>query len=878
MKPPFARICKTGVLCLVHVFLIFCTKQAAAGEHDTKGEPASRPKADTFEAEKDAQLFQYGQQAINEMQDNESQESINNFIATGVKIAARLNQGGHFGSAYKSLAKLRNILVEKRARGFCFDQNEDSFILMASSVSSALEIPDLGNAYYCATLFRQEIFDLLQRGSGVDPEALRLLDRHLYCLANKFVKKPDELVAIRKEMLGKLPGVGHFQNLRNILRTENIQELGEFYLWDNDYANADKVFEIGENNGDDFAKAKRIICSIYLNRVENSGNKIQETMQSRDFRAFFAASASYLLWQQASGRVDQARKIAQTMQGFLDKVKQADIGESDHGTEDPRYINRLVLYQWELSVDKIRLFALQKEIKAIKSEAELIQDIILTWSSACMSPSSTEQQRLRFKEMIGSTPFDIWYLAKEPEKLAANLALYKGMVIDSLVQDVSVLDTSEYIAKGYPPDLAEDMVKVKSGIFKGALENLKIVRHENVLAALPETTAFIDFAKVSGVDERGFLDSRYVALIYPQRGKTSFEIVELGLAKEIEDKISLFLALVESSHEDPKLETVATELSQLLVSPWIDKIDPKKEEVILCPDGALNFVNFGVLPDCNKKFLAEKIKVNYVSAARDMVFGLRKNISVGGPRSRIGIFVDPDFGAPSFLKVKELIAARRSTELHQLPEARLEGLAVKAAFRPITPRIDVFTGSEATEIRLTGSGPYTRLHIGTHGFFNKFSTKNPMKASGLAMAGAYPNLKVGLESEYDENPNDGILTAEEIAKMDLKSCDLISVSACQSGMGQSLSGEGVLGIRRGFYRAGAESVLLCLWPIGDKEARAFVENFYALVKQDMPLKDVYPKTMAKMLREYADKKGITYAIRATGPFVMSSVWAQIPAL
>ena len=174
--------------------------------------------------------------------------------------------------------------------------------------------------------------------------------------------------------------------------------------------------------------------------------------------------------------------------------------------------------------------------------------------------------------------------------------------------------------------------------------------------------------------------------------------------------------------------------------------------------------------------------------------------------------------------------------------------------------------------------PWTRVHIGTHGFFNKFSTKNPMKASGLAMAGAYPNLKVGLKSEYDENPNDGILTAEEIAKMDLKSCDLISVSACQSGMGQSLSGEGVLGIRRGFYRAGAENVLLCLWPIGDKEARAFVENFYALYAQDTPLKDVYPKTVAKMAREYADKKGITYAIRATGPFVMSSVWAQIPEL
>ena len=878
MKYPFFCLRKKGIFFLFHGFLIFFTSQASAGEQNAKGEPASNPKVEAFDAEKDEVLLQTSKRALEEMRKHETQETIDNFIGSGVKIAARLSQGGHFGSAYELLATTRNTLVVKRAQGFCFDQNEDSFILMASSVSSALEIPDLGNAYYGATLFRKEIFDLLQKGGSVDSEALRLLERHLYCLANKFVKKSEDLVAIRTEMLSKLPGSGRFQNLRNLLRTENIRELGQFYLWDDDYKNADKVFAIGENNGDNFAKANRIGCSIYLNRMEGMEKKLGESLQSSDFRGIFAASASYLLWQQASGDIDSALKTVQKMQGFLDEVKKADLKGAGHGTEDIRYANRLVIYQWKLSTSKIRLFALQKDTKAIKSEAELIQDIVLTWSSACMSPSSTEQQRLRFKESIGSTPFDIWYLAGEPEKLAANLALYKGMVMDSLVQDASVLDTSEHITKGYPADLAEDMVKVKSGIFKGALENLKNIRHENVVAALPETTAFVDFAKVCGVDERGFSEARYVALIYPQRGKTSFEIVELGLAQEIEDKISLFLALVESSHEDPKLETVARELSQLLVSPWIDKIDPQKEELILCPDGALTFLNFGVLPDSNKKFLAEKIKVNYVSAARDMVFGLRKNISVGGPRSKVGIFVDPDFGAPPFFRVKELIAARRSTELHQLPEARLEGMAVKAAFRSITPRIDVFTGSEATEIRLTGSGPYNRIHIGTHGFFNKFSTKNPMKASGLAMAGAYPNLKVGLKSEYDENPNDGILTAEEIAKMDLKSCDLISVSACQSGMGQSLGGEGVLGIRRGFYRAGAKNVLLCLWPIGDKEARAFVENFYALYAQETPLKDVYPKTLAKMAREYADKKGITYAIRATGPFVMSSVWAQIPEL
>lgn len=877
MKHPFFCLRKKGIFFLFHVFLIFFTSQASAGEQNAKGEPASNPKVEAFDAEKDEVLLQTSKRALEEMHAHETQETIDNFIGAGVKIAARLSQGGRFGSAYKLLATTRTVLVKKRALGFCFDQNEDSFILTASSVSSALEIPDLGTAYYCATLFRQEIFDLLQKGEAVDPEALRLLERHLYCLANKFVKKSEELVAIRTEMLSKLPGSGRFQNLRNLLRTENIRELGQFYLWDDDYKNADKVFAIGENNGDDFAKANRIGCSIYLNRMEGMEKKLGESLQSSDFRGIFAASASYLLWQQASGDIDSALKTVQKMQGFLDEVKKADLKGAGHGTEDIRYANRLVIYQWKLSTSKIRLFALQKDTKAIKSEAELIQDIILTWSSACMSPSSTEQQRLRFKESIGSTPFDIWYLAGEPEKLAANLALYKGMVMDSLVQDASVLDTSEYIAKGYPADLAEDMVKVKTGIFKGALENLKNIRHENVLAALPEATAFVDFAKVSGVDERGFSEDRYVALIYPQKRNTRFEIVELGHAKEIEEKISLFLALVESSREDPKLETVARELSQLLVSPWIDKIDPQKEELILCPDGALAFLNLGALPDSGGKFLAEKIKVNYVSAARDIVSPVvLEKVFAGGAKPQVGIFVDPDFKAPQLFKVKELIASRRSTELYQLPEARFESSAVKAAFQGTGAKIDVFTDSEALESRLRSSGPYWILHFGTHGFFNKYATKNPMKGAGLALAGAYPNLKTGLNSEYDDNPDDGILTAEEISKMDLSSCWLVSVSACQSGMGTSLDGEGLLGLRRGFYRAGAATLLLCLWPIGDKEARAFVENFYGLVKQGKPLKDAYPNTMAKMLREYADKKGIPYAIRATGPFVMSSVWKKYP--
>ena len=149
--------------------------------------PEGKPSA--FETTDDEALLQVSKRALEEMQRHETQETIDNFISAGVKIAARLEQGGRFGSAYKMLATTRNILVRQRARGFSFYQNEDAFLLMARSVSSALEIPELGNAYYGATLFRQEIFDLLREGKAIDPEALRLLDRHLYCLANKFVKR-----------------------------------------------------------------------------------------------------------------------------------------------------------------------------------------------------------------------------------------------------------------------------------------------------------------------------------------------------------------------------------------------------------------------------------------------------------------------------------------------------------------------------------------------------------------------------------------------------------------------------------------------------------------------------------------------------------------
>ena len=85
---------------------------------------------------------------------------------------------------------------------------------------------------------------------------------------------------------------------------------------------------------------------------------------------------------------------------------------------------------------------------------------------------------------------------------------------------------------------------------------------------------------------------------------------------------------------------------------------------------------------------------------------------------------------------------------------------------------------------------------------------NPLTRSGLAFTGA--NHKSGGRGQ------DGILTALEVTTMDLSKVDLVVLSACQTAQGDLKSGEGVYGLKRSFFLAGAASQMVTLWPVADK--------------------------------------------------------------
>jgi len=169
----------------------------------------------------------------------------------------------------------------------------------------------------------------------------------------------------------------------------------------------------------------------------------------------------------------------------------------------------------------------------------------------------------------------------------------------------------------------------------------------------------------------------------------------------------------------------------------------------------------------------------------------------------------------------------------------------------------VLTGTMAGEAALKTYAPGRRvLHLATHGFFldanecaawkpgghgssslrgiggvqpakprrtgsgASSSGGGPLLLSGLALAGA--NLRATAKPDEE----DGILTAQEVASLDLSSVEWVVLSACDTGLGHLQSGEGVLGLRRAFQIAGASTVIMSLWEVEDRAARRWMSALY----------------------------------------------------
>jgi CHAT domain-containing protein len=137
------------------------------------------------------------------------------------------------------------------------------------------------------------------------------------------------------------------------------------------------------------------------------------------------------------------------------------------------------------------------------------------------------------------------------------------------------------------------------------------------------------------------------------------------------------------------------------------------------------------------------------------------------------------------------------------------------------------------------------LHIATHGFafpdeakkeanmmsIDKESTykasEDPMVRCGLMLGGSNISWTGNPQKMIEQTGDDGILTAAEVANLDLSKTKLVVLSACETGLGKIEGSEGIFGLKRGFKLAGVEQMIVSLWSVPDKETMELMTLFYS---------------------------------------------------
>ena len=188
-----------------------------------------------------------------------------------------------------------------------------------------------------------------------------------------------------------------------------------------------------------------------------------------------------------------------------------------------------------------------------------------------------------------------------------------------------------------------------------------------------------------------------------------------------------------------------------------------------------------------------------------------------------------------------------------------EARAIKSMF----PQATLLTGARATKAALAAVEAPSILHIATHGFFLAPSAAidNPLVRSGLALSGA--NLR-----RSDGEP--GILTALEASNLNLWGTKLVTLSACDTGVGEIKNGEGVYGLRRAFFLAGAETLVMSLWPVSDAVTRDMMTAYYSGLKRGLGRGDALREAQLAMLARSNRRHPFYWA-----SFIQAGEWANL---
>ena len=660
------------------------------------------------------------------------------------------------------------------------------------------------------------------------------LDSHKYAEAEKYIK---ESVRIRKNIYGE-----HSYDHAN-----SLLSLGSLYERTGNYTKAkeiyDQVTEMAINLFDDqslfYAKA---ICHLG-SLQEISDNYLaaeQYYLQALDiFRKKWGENNSqYLVVSSCLGRVyDEIQDYAQAIT-YLKFVTQYHENLYIHSIEYMSEFQRKSFwekrkYTFEQGFPRVLYKASFSQLSVSGSAAynnELfIKGLLLSSSNA-----------IRQSVLNSNNPPLIRQWNELTEKKQQIMALEEKN--PQMAYLAELREASETLEKE---------ITRKSAAFRENMRQWNIT-WDSVRAALKPNQVAIEYMRAPLNED----STMYCALLL--RDTCSYPItIPLFEEKEVTQLIEVStpssISKAYSYRENGK------ELSRLVWSKVLPYINPG-EIVFFAPTGLLHEVAMESIPYDSTQVISDVYNLVRLSSTRELAIH-KPAISHKTATLYGGISYDvsadellaQSAAYPSLASRSVINDTINRGRVRYLPGTKSEIEGIQKALSDKEIRVQAYTASAANEesFKALSGTKQNILHVATHGFYWADSTNiDPMERSGLLLAGANIALS-GHRERLPEGIEDGVLTAKEISTLDLREADIVVLSACETAQGV-ITGEGVFGLQRAFKMAGAQTLLMAIWPVSDEATQLLMNFFYRYYSQGMSKRQAFRMAQQEVRNYTAD--------------------------
>ena len=369
------------------------------------------------------------------------------------------------------------------------------------------------------------------------------------------------------------------------------------------------------------------------------------------------------------------------------------------------------------------------------------------------------------------------------------------------------------------------------------------LRSEECTVEIIETKNFRK-KKKNNVNEFSFSDSTSYLAIVILKDKIEYAVIKNGY--DLENKMVRYF----------KNSVVAVGSDSILYTafwkPFVDKLGGRSS-VYFSPDGAYNLINLNLLKN-TKGYLLDQYRITLLSNLKDLLGehdtqASRTAVFVGRPEYALSKTTnsinEPEPGLTTRALRDASLEELKNADFQDLPGTEDEVAQGASILEHSGWNTTKALGAGASESVVKHVDSPGLLHLATHGFFiQEGNGIDPMLRSGLVFS--------GVKNQQASNNEDGVLTAYEACGLDLDNTRLVVLSACETGTGELMNGEGVYGLQRAFMIAGADNLIMSLWKVDDTATQKLMGHFYTALARSDNVRSAFTEAQRKLRDEYPE--------------------------